>query len=241
MKDKTLEQKVSLALYGAVIFFAFLFTLGLILKADLFGHWPTASEVYEVGRDALTLTAYFLAPAAALVLFSDWRLEHVEKSREAHGKEIYNLVKQIDSQLHDLEMEIQDEEICSKLQSIYMENIYKELLSNMTKLSGLLNEFEFDDDKAKEFKELVNQIKDIQRETFVYLERMYSAIIKANDIPRYKIDYPNDTDEKFLEEQQRTYDDAKRYVQENFHKKFPLLEKLKPLKEAIKVKVESPN
>ncbi|MDO7201904.1 hypothetical protein ABTF35_13855 [Acinetobacter baumannii] len=122
MKDKTLEQKVSLALYGAVIFFAFLFTLGLILKADLFGHWPTASEVYEVGRDALTLTAYFLAPAAALVLFSDWRIQHnITKSD--------NFFDEIEHDLHQAYTEVEDIVLMLERRGKVTEE-YQDLLSN---------------------------------------------------------------------------------------------------------------
>jgi hypothetical protein len=241
MKNKTLKQKISLTLFGTVVFFAFLFALGFVLKTEIISRSPTANEVYEIGRDALTLTAYFLAPVTALILFSDWRLEHVEKSREEQGKEIYNLVKQVDSQIHDFHMDVVDEENYSEVQSKYMENNFKEILNNIFKLEALLNEFEFDDANAIAFKSMVKQILDIQLETYMYVERMYSSVIKANDIATYKTLYTNDTDEEFLAEQQKNYDEAEGYVQENFHKKYPLLQELKPLKNSIKVKVESPN
>lgn len=122
MKGKTLEQKVSLALIGAAIFFAFLFALGFILKTDLLSKWATANDIYEIGKDALTITAYYLAPAAALVLFSDWRIQHnITKSD--------NFFDEIEHDLHQAYTEVEDIVLMLERRGKINEE-YEDLLSN---------------------------------------------------------------------------------------------------------------
>lgn len=77
MAKKNLEEKIKDVVFYAIIFFILYLILGFLIKSE----WLTSFTqswvyTYELLRDAFTLTAYFLAPAAAFVLFSDWREQH---------------------------------------------------------------------------------------------------------------------------------------------------------------------
>lgn len=77
MVKRRLKQKISCVKWSALLFAVIYFAIGVILKSD--GPKFDPDKTYELMRDSLTLTAYFLAPVAAFVLFSDWRQEHIEK------------------------------------------------------------------------------------------------------------------------------------------------------------------
>lgn len=240
MKGKTLEQKISLALYGTAIFFAFLFALGLILKTDLFNHWPTGNEVYEIGRDSLTLTAYFLAPATALLLFSDWRLEHVEKSREQQGKEIYNLVKQVDSYLKELESEVEDEDNVRNDLSPKVEEVSRELIKQLSALQQNINEFSFDDEPALAFKKKVEDVLNNFRENYFLLTKIFSVLVKKHNPSKYNTEYLGEDNDSFVERQNSLYEELNGMYVENFGNNYHNLNEIRELHDQLKVKVESP-
>jgi hypothetical protein len=81
MTKKTLEEKIKHVLVWAFILSIVYFAIGAYLKSD--GPKFDPSKTYELLKDTLTLTAAFLAPVAAFVLFSDWRNEHVEKKLDS--------------------------------------------------------------------------------------------------------------------------------------------------------------
>ncbi|HEM8709447.1 TPA: hypothetical protein U2Q76_000376 [Acinetobacter baumannii] len=241
MKDKTLEQKISLAIFGTVVFFAILFALGVFLKTDLLSKWPTANEAYEIGRDALTLTAYFLAPLTALLLFSDWRLEHVEKSREQQGKAIYNLVLQINSLLGELEREIEEESNFSTDVSPIVEDLSKELIKKLSNIQHELNDFDYEDSEANEFRVAVEAIIKDFRGNYYLLSRKFTVLVKQHNPSKYNHEYLNEDNEDFIARQEGLYEEYNNEYVEGFGRIHSQLEDLKSLHNALKVKKQSPN
>lgn len=241
MKGKTLEQKISLVLYGAAIFFAFLFALGFILKADLLSKWPTASDFYEIGKDAFTITAYYLAPAAALILFSDWRQEHLEKSREQQGQEIYNLVKQIEAQLNEFHVEVLELETINENTSDNMEEIYKSSITKISKLDGSIIEFDFEDEIAKKFIDLIKEISATQRENCIYISQMYTEKTKMFGPDQYNTQFDEWANKEIIFEHKQRFEGLDKKTVRNFHEMFGLIKEVKPLKDSLKVRSVSPN
>lgn len=239
MKGKTLEQKSSLALFGTAVFFAILFALGVFLKTDLLSKCPTANEVYEIGRDALTLTAYFLAPLTALLLFSDWRLEHVEKTREKQVESIYSSEQKLYSALFDLDSEIEYEESLKKEGQKAIENRQKILLSDLFKFENLLNEFDYDDENSLKYKQLAKDILYQYKEMFYYIGLKYSSLLKMNDPKQYNTQYIDETDEQFIDRFQSMYEQDNDNYHEAVGKAWRLREGMKPLKSALMIKNKS--
>lgn len=100
MKNETLKDKIKKVYWGAVGFTLIYFIIGAYLNSD--GPKFDPKKTYELIKDALTLTATFLAPVAAFVLFSEWRVQHQAQKLELESE---NLIKKIyDSHLKLLEL-----------------------------------------------------------------------------------------------------------------------------------------
>jgi len=241
MKSKTLEQKISDIVFsicaGGVIYLI----VGYLMKTNWLSCPKPLPDLYEIVRDTLTLMAYFLAPAIALVLFSDWRLEHLEKSREEQGKQINDLIKQIDSNLSELENEIKYQEIISSDQKAHIDDLFKELMANLNTLQNALNEFDFDDIKAIKFHKKVKDILFYLLENTFLLERMFSALIKKSDPLKHIGAYKGDDITTFKNAQADLFQEFDDSYLENFGKKHKLLDELRPLYKDLKVKAVSPN
>lgn len=74
MAKKTLVEKINCVKWSTLLFAIIYFLIGAWLKSD--GPNFDSTKAYELIRDTLTITAAFLAPVAAFVLFTDWRDQH---------------------------------------------------------------------------------------------------------------------------------------------------------------------
>ena len=91
MAKKTLEEKIKDIVFYATVFFILYLIIGFLIKSE----WLTSFTkswvyAYELLRDALTLTAYFLAPVAAFVLFSNWREQHNKQIANEFALKVFN-------------------------------------------------------------------------------------------------------------------------------------------------------
>lgn len=64
------------------------------------------SMAYDVLKDALTLAAAFLAPVAAFILFSDWRVQHKEVALEKNTQESYKNLNDCFKAILDFKYEV---------------------------------------------------------------------------------------------------------------------------------------
>ncbi|ENX48248.1 hypothetical protein F886_00049 [Acinetobacter sp. NIPH 542] len=235
MKSKTLKEKISDIVFsicaGGVIYLI----VGYLMKTNWLSCPKPLPDLYEIVRDTLTLMAYFLAPAIALALFTDWRQEHVEKSREQQGEELYKLVKQADSELHKLYMEASDEDNHNETQAEYIISLYRAVLDTIYKVEMLLGEFDFNDEQAIAFKNQVKDISDLQRESVSYVNLMYSAKLKAINPEQYNFQYEDLGNEEFSEKEEEKYLEFYSQYEGVYRIKHKLLKSLKPLKDSIKI------
>lgn len=97
MAKKTLEDKIKLVCWWALVLTILYFAIGAWLKSD--GPKFDPAKTYDLLKDTLTLTATFLAPVAAFVLFSDWRREH----RDKHNEElVFSRLEKIDTNSNEI-------------------------------------------------------------------------------------------------------------------------------------------
>lgn len=94
MAKKTLKQKINDLFFWTIIFFIFYIITAYLLETSWLKIVLGLPNIYEILKDGLTITATFLAPTSALLLFSDWREQHVEKK--------------LDDIAHQLVLDIQD-------------------------------------------------------------------------------------------------------------------------------------
>lgn len=109
MNQNHLKNNLKCVRWGALVFAMVYFLVGAYLKSD--GPKVDLSKVYELLRDSLTLTAYFLAPAAALVIYNNWRGEHVEKRLEIDSEDIIRSIEEAALDVNNLRNLIEDPKV----------------------------------------------------------------------------------------------------------------------------------
>jgi len=72
-------------------FFFWYLVIAFFLKSEypIYNYSFNRKDAYEVLRDGLTLSAYFLAPAVVVVAFNDWRKQHKEVALEKNTQQSY--------------------------------------------------------------------------------------------------------------------------------------------------------
>lgn len=184
MTKKTLEGKIKDIIFYAIIFFILYLIIGFLIKSHWLASYTESWDyAYDLFRDALTLTAYFLAPAAAFVLFSDWREEHQVKA-------IHVLIDEIKFVTQDIE----------NLLKLYMYKIYHpdrlitdqftttkeslKLLNQLTILSRLYLEFNVSDEETKTFKQHIDSLGNCAKKAKNALDMMDWASYKRKQIEK---------------------------------------------------------
>ncbi len=77
MLKKSLKEKITDLFFGTVSFLILYFIIAFLLKSSWLKDNLSLPTIYELLKDGLSITAGLLAPAAALLLFSDWKEQHV--------------------------------------------------------------------------------------------------------------------------------------------------------------------
>lgn len=91
MNKKNLKEKIVLTVVWLVLLAIVYFVIGIFLITDGIGF--NSQKVYELLNDTLTLAAAFLAPVAAFVLFSDWRVQHKLIRNEQNSTKIIEILQ----------------------------------------------------------------------------------------------------------------------------------------------------
>lgn len=86
------KEKIFWLILGTVLFLLILILGGAVLISD--GPKFDPKKTYDLVKDAMALTASFLAPVAALLLFSDWRYQHNAVKNEKISEEILKIFKE---------------------------------------------------------------------------------------------------------------------------------------------------
>lgn len=154
MSRKTLELKIKCVKWSAIIFAIAYFVLGAFLTST--GTKFDGKKAYDLLTTSLTLTAYFLAPVAGFVLFSDWREQHraikIESESEVVYQELRKLFLTFKKSLLAIRTHIQDEDLLKEEKE--KNQIHLDILT--TTLSSLSSRM--GDDAVKEFIEAVDEI-----------------------------------------------------------------------------------
>lgn len=240
MKSKNLKNKINDIVFvicaGGVIYLI----VGFLMKTNWLSSPKPLSELYEIVRDTLTLMAYFLAPAIALILFSDWRQEHVEKNREKQASDIYDLFLNINNNFIEMEIEIQEEHSFTEVGRALFEKMRKSLLAQLYRLDRLISEFEYEDLDSQKFKKNSKDMLYQLFEMFNYQGFMFSSLLKANIPEEFMGECENETSEEFSKVYYQKFEQDQSNYYESSHKLYELSENSKSLKDALKVKVKSP-
>lgn len=195
MAKKKLEDQIKVVgywLFGGVFFYlvvSFFLLSNYPIQDYLFDH----QKAYDVLKDAFTLAAAFLAPIVALVLFSDWRVEHKIKNTLQLLLDLTNLSFEIKNGLGFYEAKIKLEKEISTIEFRNRED-RQIILWKIKELERKNTTFLIDTPEIKEFKDLQKQFKKLVYEALDDLhncEYFDFENKKNKDSPLYNDDFKN--------------------------------------------------
>lgn len=236
MGKKTLKQKTDCVKWYALVFAIGYFLIGALLRSD--GPKFDPGKAYELIRDSLTLTAYFLAPVAAFVLFSDWRQQHAELAIETDSTHIYKEMNGLINKLYNMHFDIEAEENYTEKVSERLSKIMEEISDELKSLEIINNQVESRGTNGQYFakcaKELMEEIRCINLE----LSQLGVYKIKMHNPEKYN-DYLNTTSEEYSQHIQKSYEGLNYQITRSYPKLNILKANLKVLADSLKIKEPS--
>ncbi|WP_166170183.1 hypothetical protein [Acinetobacter sp. SA01] len=192
------------------------------------------AKTYELIKDTLTLTATFLAPVAAFVLFSDWREPHVEKIIEDGSSKIYEGINNGINELLRILFEIEDHDNFKENNDSIPAKLIDELSEKIEKLNILNIHLGARGAVVKNFTEctanILKQIRGLNNE---------SAFLSTYQLKIQNPHVYNDLacdDQDFAEEMQKSYDGLYSQILRTVPELRTLERKLKTLCDELKIK-----
>lgn len=106
MVQDDLRVKIKKIWLWTILGIIFFLIISFFLKSSypITRHKFNLTDAYEVLKDSLSIAAAFLAPVAAFVLFSDWRLQHRAIVRENNSSNIFSLINRFSVELNILDV-----------------------------------------------------------------------------------------------------------------------------------------
>ena len=175
MGNKDLENKILKVGMWIFTFFFWYLVVAFFLKSDypIYDQPFNRKDAYEALRDGLTLSAYFLAPAVAFILFNDWRSQHKIIKNEIVSQEILKILNSDFLEFYNLNPRNKlDFDRFNEYQMIFHRNV--------ATLYIKVDEINVIDSNSQEFK---NAILGLEKE----LKGVYETILKQMQIV-YEID-----------------------------------------------------
>lgn len=90
MVKKSLNQKMKDVVFYAIVFFVLYTIVAYLLESKWLSEIIGLPKINGILKDSLTMTAAFLAPGAAFILFTDWREQHNKQVRNEFGLKVFN-------------------------------------------------------------------------------------------------------------------------------------------------------
>lgn len=106
MSKKTLEEKINDVAFWAIIFLILYLIVGYLLESLWLSKPLKLDGIYDLLKDGFGITAAFLAPVAAFVLFTDWRKEHREKIKDTNIRELIKGCNRLFNEAYELNYKI---------------------------------------------------------------------------------------------------------------------------------------
>lgn len=205
------------------------FIVGAFLKSD--GPNFDPAKTYDLIKDTLTLTATFLAPVAAFVLFSDWREQHEAQSIESDSTDVFNGLNVLEDKLLNLNFAIDDEDFKTEMINQLMSEI-----ADKAKVLKLLNSQIGARENGKKFAacadEIITEIMTLNLE----LSQLSSYKIKMLNPEKFN-EYEATTPEQYAEHiETRYYTPLNYQITRNYPKLNHLKSDLSELCNELKIK-----
>ncbi|MDM1734532.1 hypothetical protein HX116_12065 [Acinetobacter towneri] len=137
MSKKTLKEKINDVAFWAIIFLILYLIVGYLLESAWLSKQLELNEIYDLLKDGFTITAAFLAPVAAFILFSDWREQHNKQVINEFALKVFRRYEHIEKAIQEAKLILTNLEVIVPYESqreraeerrpIYIDDeIYKE-------------------------------------------------------------------------------------------------------------------
>lgn len=197
MTKKTLEEKIKLVCWWALGLTILYFLIGAWLISDGSKFDPT--KTYNLIKDTLSLTAAFLAPVAAFVLFTDWRTEHREKIKDTNIRELIEGYSNLFKEAYELNYKINISNDYQKNDVIEIQALLDSYLKNIMGMQIYTENLKA---QSPDLDNLITQLNEILRD-FINM-----GVSMGFNFQHYKIVYfPEDPEFKELYLESETKED----------------------------------
>ncbi|MDQ9890064.1 hypothetical protein [Acinetobacter pittii] len=102
MLKRTLSQKIKDVVFYSLAFFILYTIIAYLLETKWLSSTIDLPKLNGILKDSLTLTAAFLAPGAAFILFTDWREQHNKQVRNEFGLKVFNQFEKFSKEVDQL-------------------------------------------------------------------------------------------------------------------------------------------
>lgn len=102
MFKRTLSQKIKDVVFYSLVFFILYTIIAYLLETKWLSSTIDLPKLNGILKDSLTLTAAFLAPGAAFILFTDWREQHNKQVRNEFGLKVFNQFEKFSKEIDQL-------------------------------------------------------------------------------------------------------------------------------------------
>jgi hypothetical protein len=171
MAKKELKDKIELTIFWLGLFCLTYLIFGFILKSDLTK--PIDSSIfYEVLKDSLTITASFLAPIAAFILFSDWRVEHRLKINEDLSKAVIKETQYLISETFNVFWKLLNINFLNKQNLESYISLVAELNEKASEIKISLKDFynlDLDDEFIKSIEQILKIMEEVSSDFYTAL------------------------------------------------------------------------
>lgn len=181
MAKKTLEEKFREIGFWTFGFVFWYLVIAFFLKSSypIYEYSFNRKDAYEAIKDSLTLAAAFLAPVAALVLFTDWKAQH-NKSVDANFflklyGEYFEYRFQINSTMSEINKLLNNDVPIERISGMLI--TFTDSTSKMIQVMSDINEIVGREAYENDFKVLIEDLNG----KFAGIKKLMQDLISAGD------------------------------------------------------------
>ncbi len=99
MFKNSLNKKMNDVVFYAISFFVLYIIIAYLFESNWLSEIIDLPKLNQIIKDGLTITATFLAPGAAFILFSDWKEQHNKQVRNEFGLKVFNQFEKFSNEI----------------------------------------------------------------------------------------------------------------------------------------------
>lgn len=235
MSTKTLNEKIKDVIFWMLIFFSLYLIVGYLIQSEYLHCALNWDASYNLLRDALTITAYFLAPTAAFMLFSDWREQHAVLATEADSTNVYKSVNELIDKLYEIHYFIEENDCSDVKSATVVSNLMLEVSNTIGSLGIINSQVGSRSNKGEIFAECAKKIFEEIIQINLNLSHLCSCKTKIQNPEKFN-NYIDTTSTEYSEHIQAQYEGLNYQITRSYPKLNVLKNELSGLCDGLRIK-----